>query len=777
MTVLKKLYIVLVPILILVFGISSLTVAHFIAAHDEQMIKEQLHHEVSLALVDNSYQIKLISLVMKNSITAIKESSSQQKSNDNPLSMGNILDIMKKRSFELIDNADLYVINPNFNVLFNKNSIISSDVENIPDNVYSAVFNHYASNSDKDNFSNYSSIDETIRIVRTTNMTLTTKNGKEHFILAIDIPLKSLSALIEKYNHNEYISINLKPINTIKPEHNIDDGKVIISLMDDYFFIIATIDDYHFMHSQQNILFVTAGLFFCLLVIILTLIYSIIKHQLIIPIEKLLKSISLGNLQLRHFHRSSDKNEIALLNNAYIDSLTGIKYEAEFDQLTRLANRRSFIKYLYFTLANKSPSKYAIICWDIIDFKKVNDLYGEKFGDTVLVSFANSLRQIISQQQSSYGLNCNEYSIARLSGNQFIALVKVNKRNNITNSIANLNEKVVKLTTIDKYDLKIKLASGFLPVDITDFNKLWNRCIDEIFIEGKKYEKQIIIGEDLIDTIKYRDEIEKKLIACCDNDDFDLQFMPIVKANSLEIDGAEILIRLPKKYNTIGPDTFIPIAERCKLVTRIDLWVIRKSILCYKNLSLKYGFQGTISINISALELYNRHFPETVKEILDQHSIDPSKIIIEITETTFVKSSQLTINTINSLRSFGMQVSLDDFGTGYTAFNQLLNYPVDELKIDKTFIDKILLDNYDSAMITSIISLAQSSNATTVGEGVESIKQLKYLQNVGCDKIQGYLFSKPLSYHGFLKFITRYTPDQSLINKASNCDRVINMKR
>lgn len=177
------------------------------------------------------------------------------------------------------------------------------------------------------------------------------------------------------------------------------------------------------------------------------------------------------------------------------------------------------------------------------------------------------------------------------------------------------------------------------------------------------------------------------------------------------------------------------------------------------------------------MELYNRNFADNIRKVLERYKVPPGNIIIEITETSYVKSTKLTVQTIESIRSLGLKVSLDDFGTGYTAFNQLLHYPVDELKIDKSFIDNIATDKADRKMVESMVNLGHSCDTLVVGEGVESIEQYHHLRKANCDLIQGYYFSQPLTYIEFIEFVRDHNPqtilDQQDILKSVPNKRII----
>ena len=229
-----------------------------------------------------------------------------------------------------------------------------------------------------------------------------------------------------------------------------------------------------------------------------------------------------------------------------------------------------------------------------------------------------------------------------------------------------------------------------------------------------------------------------------ENDQFNLLFMPIYTTGKLDIHGAEVLIRCSApELNGIGPDTFIPIAEEYGLIRDIDLWVIEKTFqYIHQHLDLLRVKNTLFCINISALELVNKTFPEQLQQLLLKYRINPNHIELELTETSLINVDEHSISLLHELKKLGVSLSLDDFGTGYTAFNQLLNYPVSCLKIDRSFVSNID-KNKNAAIIDTIITLADSLNVVCIAEGVETELQRDYLLSKNCRYIQGYLYSKP----------------------------------
>ncbi|MEZ9699283.1 putative bifunctional diguanylate cyclase/phosphodiesterase, partial [Vibrio sp. 10N.261.46.E12] len=604
-------------------------------------------------------------------------------------------------------------------------------------------------------------------------------NSLNRYILIADGPLIQLSSLLIKYNDDDNIQFLIEPSSDVA---NIENTQFVIKSIEQtqesinvqltsrHLIAQVNIREQKFNYEKAIIAKQTFLVSFGTLFTVMFIVHLVVRYQLVRPLKDLLHEISIGGLKLRYFKRSSGQSEIDGLKNAYIDSLTELKFEAEFDQLTKLANRRSFIRHLDVRIKSSMNPHCYVVCWDIIDFRKINDLYGAKVGDNVLISLAKALKETLQNQQSSLGFSCSDYSLARLGGNQFITILETDKHQLINEEIENINNTLTGTTFLDYYGFRLSLATGVLPLDTPKFEDIWHRCIDEMLANAKSHsngKSRIVYGEELLHTLERHDIVEKRLLECCESDNFELRFMPIFNAKTLQIGGAECLIRCPALFDIdAGPEEFIPVAEKSNLIARLDMWVIGNAIKSYKELSELHQYTGTLSINISAMELYNRNFADNIRKVLERYQVPPGNIIIEITETSYVKSTKLTVQTIESLRSLGLKVSLDDFGTGYTAFNQLLHYPVDELKIDKSFIDHIVDDKADRKMVESMVNLGHSCDTLVVGEGVESIEQYHYLRQANCDLIQGYFFSQPLTYLEFVEFVRSHDPQAILSPKS-----------
>ncbi|UPR54664.1 GGDEF domain-containing protein [Vibrio cyclitrophicus] len=793
MPVLKKLYFVLIPTLLFVFTIAAMVTYNFASNHAKHMYLDKVQFDVNTALVAAEYEQLGLSLLVKDIGSSLQFLRYIQNPSDyTTLSLleKRVLRVINQNHVSQFGQRNIYIIDPKFKLTLSTLRADPFEGLKIPDNIYEKIFDIYTSLINKNELSNegfsYISVSGELRYAYVAAIDpyllpqdKRASNSLNRYILIADGPLIQLSSLLIKYNDDDNIQFLIEPSSdaanventqfVIKSIEQTQDN-INVQMTSRHLIAQVNIREQKFNHEKAIIAKQTLLGGFGTLFTIMLIVHLVVRYQLVRPLKGLLHEISIGGLKLRYFKRSSGQSEIDGLKNAYIDSLTELKFEAEFDQLTKLANRRSFIRHLDVRLKSSMNPHCYVVCWDIIDFRKINDLYGAKVGDNVLISLAKALKETLLNQQSSLGFSCSDYSLARLGGNQFIAILETDKHQLINEEIENINNTLTGTTFLDYYGFRLSLATGVLPLDTPKFEDIWHRCIDEMLVNAKSHsdgESRIVYGEELLHTLERHDVVEKRLLECCESDNFELRFMPIFNAKTLQIDGAECLIRCPALFDIdAGPEEFIPVAERSNLIARLDMWVINTAIRSYKELSELHKYEGTLSINISAMELYNRNFADNIRKVLERYQVPPGNIIIEITETSYVKSTKLTVQTIESLRSLGLKVSLDDFGTGYTAFNQLLHYPVDELKIDKSFIDNMVDDKAGRKMVESMVNLGHSCDTLVVGEGVESIEQYHYLRKANCDLIQGYLFSQPLTYLEFIDFVRNHNP-QAILNPKS----------
>ena len=424
-----------------------------------------------------------------------------------------------------------------------------------------------------------------------------------------------------------------------------------------------------------------------------------------------------------------------------------LKKVSMIDTLTGVFNRQGICNWTNKKISTHSSKRDLCMFYlDLDDFKKINDTFGHKVGDQLLIAFCKVIQDFLQVTPNI------TYSFARLSGDEFTLVIiglKEHEIKNFAEILLALLEDPIMLNEHETY-AHASLGIAQYNQDIKSFEDLLARADSAMYYakkDGKNRYK--VFNETVSQDIFFRKQTAEKVKNAIIEDNFHLNFMPIFDANSLEMVSVEVLLRTnAETLQGIGPDVFIPIAEEYNLIKDIDYWVIEATFKqIKKEEKFLKGHRLTFCINISAAELHNPHFVSYLNDLLQIYQISPQSIELEVTETSFVETDQKSISTLNEIKELGVGLSLDDFGTGYTAFSQLINYPVGCLKIDKSFIDNLYYtDNTQATMVKAIISIADAYQLKTVGEGIEETRQYKFLLEHGCNMIQGYLFAKPMSW-------------------------------
>jgi len=438
------------------------------------------------------------------------------------------------------------------------------------------------------------------------------------------------------------------------------------------------------------------------------------------------------------------------------DALT---LEVNLDYLTGIYNRRNINAWLSQQLKEVDErSLLALYFIDIDDFKRVNDSYGHGIGDELLVLISKRLAGVTDEITStSFSL---QGKVGRLAGDEFVVVISgIAQEPEVSIFADKLLSKFKNALILEdtKIDVHVSIGVALTQDHLMAPDTLLHYA-DIAMFEAKKQGKNRIgfFNQFIANKVNHKNQISLAIKESLDNNLFYLHFMPIYDATATEIVGAEALIRNDKpELVAIGPEDYIKIAEEYGLIAEIDLFVIES---CFKHMQQlipeldKKPF--ILAINISSTELKNEKFPDKIEQLANQYKIPPSMIEFEITETSLVDHGYKSIQLLKRIKAMGYKLSLDDFGTGYTAFNQLQHFPVDTLKIDKSFIWAID-PNYtnEELMIDVILSLAKLYKLNVIAEGVEKPYQLDYLKRLNCSQYQGYLLSKPLSWEAFKELL------------------------
>ncbi len=436
--------------------------------------------------------------------------------------------------------------------------------------------------------------------------------------------------------------------------------------------------------------------------------------------------------------------------------------EANQDYLTGHGNRRSIENWIKDHLHNLPPTSELVIYYiDVDNFKRINDIYGHVIGDKVLQNISQRLDDAL--KMSPHPLIPLHYKLSRIAGDEFVIAIEWSQNNALADEIGKLLLHAVSQTFwIDQQCFSLNASIGIAIAkgpEITPIDLISNA--DQAMFKAKKHKVKSIqmFDHDLFQEITQKNQIIFSLKEAINNKGFFLNFMPIYNKNADSISRVEVLIRSNNSVlSKYGPEVYIPIAEEMGLINKIDLLVIQESFSIINQL-MPYlnNDQFVFSINISAQELHNHNFLKDVSVLATKYNIQPHNIEFEITETSLVHYDESAKEMLHSIKTQGYKLALDDFGTGYTAFNQLGTYPIDTLKIDRSFIWALsATQSNEGSMASLILSLAKLYNLTVVAEGVEEQYQLDYLQSLDCSLFQGYLLSKPIDLESFKQQLLKH---------------------
>lgn len=429
-----------------------------------------------------------------------------------------------------------------------------------------------------------------------------------------------------------------------------------------------------------------------------------------------------------------------------------VSHQANHDLITGLPNERLLDHYL--DLAVKSNKPFGLACFSIDNLSDIVDSYGYHSGDNIIKIVAERLISLSSKLQASTNV---EYIITLPRRTVFVILIKpllINDAEESTKKLFSVLDAPVFI-----YDKYVKLMGS---IGLSLF-KAENNNAKTLQLEAETaLSIAKSIGNNKLET--YQEsfnkhsakhlELTSKLYFALDKHELEVHYQPIIDLGKGCISGMEALARWRHKNNTlIPPNEFIPIAEETGLIIPLGEWVLHSA--CKQTIHWhKLGFKNLkVSVNLSAKQLQDKNIIQTVSNTLEETGLDSKFLVLELTESMSLLFNDKIINTIKKLKELGVNLAIDDFGTGFSSLSYLKIFTIDKLKIDISFIRDICT-NIDSRTIAStIIAMTKELNILSIAEGVETIEQLEQLKNFGCDLIQGYYFSKPLSSNEFTKFL------------------------
>ncbi|TSI02579.1 EAL domain-containing protein [Lysinibacillus sp. BW-2-10] len=418
-----------------------------------------------------------------------------------------------------------------------------------------------------------------------------------------------------------------------------------------------------------------------------------------------------------------------------------IQYLAHYDYLTNLPNRASLEKEINKLIEQDKP--FAILFIDVDHFKTINDSLGHTMGDDLLRIIGERLIESIQQTDQVYRFGGDEFIIV-MQNFQHADEIKI-RTQKIVNNMA-------KPLLLNDQPLFTSISVGIskYPTHGNDYEALIKNADMAMYTAKENGRKQYIIyADEFGENVYEKFEITNDFYDALDKEQFKLNYQPQVDLHSGKIVGVEALIRWqhPTK-GVISPAKFIPVAEETGLIIPLGSWILRKACLDRKQW-LEAGIQDIrVAVNISMKQFQQENFVETVLSILEETGLDPTYLELEITESIAMNKHQDVIKKLTLLREKQIYVSIDDFGTGYSSLSYLKELPINQLKVDQSFVQGIDHGNYQ--ILQSIITLAQAMQLSVVAEGVETEKQAQRLKEFKCSIAQGYLYYKPMPVEDLL---------------------------
>ncbi len=423
-----------------------------------------------------------------------------------------------------------------------------------------------------------------------------------------------------------------------------------------------------------------------------------------------------------------------------------IEHQAFHDSLTGLANRALFLDRVDHALSRRvgaETNSLAVMFLDLDDFKTVNDSMGHGVGDDLLVEVASQISSALRPSDT----------FARLGGDEFGILLEDLLNEKQATDVA---ERILEILTIPvplaDTELQARASIGIAWADPnTTTTEELVRHADTAMYAAKRQGKgsfalfEPSMGDAVVQRLNMRADLQRAIA----DGEFILHYQPIVELDSGQVSGAEALVRWEHPVRGLVPPLqFIPYAEETGLIIPLTTWVLTEACMTAAKWEREHSRPFAIAVNISAVRFRHPGLEAEIVDVLHSSGLPPERLTLEITESVLMKDVEEVTRRLHRLKDLGVKIAIDDFGTGYSSLSYLRDFPIDLLKIDKSFVDSIALGPEDSALARAVIRLGKTLGIQTVAEGVEEGAQSTTLRRLKCDYAQGYLFSKPIDAAG-----------------------------
>lgn len=471
-------------------------------------------------------------------------------------------------------------------------------------------------------------------------------------------------------------------------------------------------------------------------------------------------------LKTKELELEADKRskELKQKNHQLQNVLEDIHHLGYYDALTNLPNRRLFIKQLSNALARARKKNYvvAVLFIDLDNFKMLNDTMGHIFGDLVLRELGLKIKKSIREIDT----------VSRQGGDEFtLFLDEINNVEQAKQLIQDIHRSIQEPFLINDIEIQIKSSIGaaLFPRHGDDIDNLIKYADIAMFNAKELGKNRFVIYSAEMNTIFLRRMfLDKELRSAIRNQEFNLYYQPQININSGEIIGIEALIRWNNSaLGDVKPSEIIPIAEENGQIIPLGEWVLANACRQMKTWLDEGYIISKMAVNISPIQFNDEKLVDNVKRILRETGLKPQFLELEITEGVAIYNEKTVLSKLLALKDIGIRVSLDDFGTGFSCLAYLSQYPVDTIKIDRSFMKDILINVSNQILVETIVIMAHNFKISVTAEGVDTPEQFQLLKEYKCDDMQGYLISPPVSAEQVVNLVDLYSEKPSYHHQAS----------
>jgi diguanylate cyclase (GGDEF)-like protein len=486
----------------------------------------------------------------------------------------------------------------------------------------------------------------------------------------------------------------------------------------------------------------------------------------------------LANGEQRHVqHRISSPNSSGVVYGTIQDVSERIRNEervrrlAYNDSLTGLPNRESFRERLHAELqrARRLGCALAVMFLDLDDFKRINDTLGHTVGDLLLTRVAERMRDCVRASDAVSRAAAAESApqIARLGGDEFTVLLSDIRQGEDAARVAErISQAIAKPFGLSGNDIFVTTSIGIAlyAQDGDDTESLLKNADTAMYFAKRSGKNQYRFYNDSMNaSARRRLALDAQLRKALERGELYLHYQPQMTLASGRIDAAEALLRWRNdQLGEVSPGEFVPLAEENGLIVSIGEWVVTSACAqarAWRDAGLSIR---RVAVNVSIVQFVQPNFVDSIRRALQQAGLPPDGLELEVTESLLAKDVVGAVRTLKALKQLGVELSIDDFGTGYSSMSHLKHFPVDRLKIDRSFVRDIITDPDDAAITMAVLSMAKNMNLRVVAEGVESRDQVEYFRERLCDQVQGYCVSRPLPPEELAALVRRHEQSMGL---------------